>query len=189
MLGKMFGSAGHKTFGAYAKEVLATVLLMRLWLWFIQKVFVVLGVADAGLTNTPLLGVTGNYFLRSHDLTLETMLVSSFVVLGIFLSCVSAPILEEILFRWFVCRSMASDANGELVGQGRGLGTVLVGSFIFFGLAHGHGVFSIMLQGVMGLFLAILFLRNGPNLRVAVVSCMVAHSLYNISVTLDHLVF
>lgn len=185
----MFKSSGHQTFRARAWEILATVLLMRLWLWFIKMLFIVLGLADAGPANTPLLGVIGNYFLRSHNLTLETLLVSSFVVLGIFLTCVSAPILEEILFRWFVCRSMASDANGELIGQGRGLGTVLAGSFIFFGLAHGHAVFSIMLQGVLGLLLVRLFFRNGPNLRVAVISCMIAHSLYNISVTVDKLVF
>lgn len=184
----MFVSANNQTFGARAREVLAHVAAMLLWMLLIVVFFRAVGFSDINNSNnTPLLGVIGNYFLHSHHFTLATMLASAFVVMGVLITCFGAPILEEIVFRGLVCGFVASDEHGKM--RPAGIFAVLTGSFIFFGLVHGQGYFSIMLQGVLGLFLAHLWFRNGPNRWAAALSCMAAHSLYNISITVIETVY
>ena len=182
MFGKMFVSAEHKTFGARAVEVLAT---FALW-WFSMQVvwhvlkFSGLNFAEIG-GDTPVAGFTLNYWLHSHNLTFGQAIASPSVdvVMGTLITMFGAPFLEEVLFRGFFC-SVASDENGNL--KARGLFTVLVGSFILFGLVHGHWYYSVMLQGVGGLWLARLWFRNGPSQKWSYFSCVAAHCLYNISV-------
>ena len=131
--------------------------------------------------NIPLLGVTANYLLDSHHLTFDQALAASVVVvLGVISSAVAAPLWEEVVFRG-PCKAL-SDKEGKLKPEF--LFVVLGWSFIVFGLAHGHWYFSILLQGVGGLFLARLWFCNGPSSRASYWSCVVAHSLYNISVML-----
>jgi len=181
----MFKSANNYTFEARAREVLATVSLM----WFAMLVvicfFKVVGLASVDFSHDmPILGVSANYLLQSNELTVNQALTSPFVVMGILITVIGAPLAEEILFRWFICRSCASDVRGNLRPGGVGLGIVLVGSFILFGIAHGQGYFSLMIQGVGGLLLARLFFRNGPDLKSAYFSCVAAHGLYNTSIVL-----
>jgi hypothetical protein len=179
----MFQSADNNTFGARAREVLATFAKMWLWMLAVVIFFKIIGFAIIGSHGSmPLLGVIANYLLDSHNLTLKQALVSPFAVLGVVIVIFAAPFVEEIIFRWCVCGSLASDDSGKLKPNGKGLGVVLAGSFIFFGLAHGFGYFSLMLQGVGGLLLAMLWFRNGHNTKASYFSCVAAHSLYNISV-------
>lgn len=178
----MFQSANNNTFGAKAREVLATVALMWLSMLLVVSFFKFVGLASVDFTSTPVLGATLNNWLDSHSLTLGEALTSPFVVIQVLIIILGAPFLEEVLFRGFFCGFLASDDSGTL--KPRGVFAVLAGSFILFGLAHGHGYFSVLLQGVGGLFLARLWFRNGPNQRESYFSTVAAHSLYNISVVI-----
>ncbi len=176
----MFKSVEHKTFWPRFGEVLVTVALAWFGMLLVASFFKVVGLASVSFNdaNTPVLGFSVNYWLQSHSLTFGEALASPsayMVVIIIF----GAPFLEEILFRGFVC-NMASDDNGHL--KPRGIFTLLAGSFILFGLVHGRGYFSVLIQGVVGLFLARLWFRNGPGQKSSYFSCVAAHSLYNISV-------
>lgn len=179
----MFRSAEHKTFWPSAGEIAITVSLSIFSMLLVRSLFKVTGLASADFnTDMPILGVTANLWLQSHGLTLGQTLTSPFEVMQLLIIIGGAPFVEELVFRWFFCRSCASDANGNILPGGRGLGIVLAGSFIFFGYVHGHGYFSILMQGVIGLWLARLFFVNGPNVKTAYFSCVAAHSLYNIYV-------
>ncbi|MEK7131884.1 MAG: CPBP family glutamic-type intramembrane protease [Patescibacteria group bacterium] len=143
--------------------------------------FEVVGLASINLSSGfPLLGISGNYLLHLKHLTLNQALTSPFVVIGVLIVIVVAPLLEEVVFRG-ICPAV-SDDNGKL--KPKLLFIVLGWSFIGFGLAHGHGLFSLMVQGVGGLLLARLWFCNGPNMRESYFSCVAAHSLYNISVVI-----
>ncbi len=128
----------------------------------------------------PVMGFIPNYWLSSHNLTLGQALTSPYVVMEVLIIILGAPFLEEILFRGLPC-SAASDTEGKIRPRW-GLFVILGFSFIFFGLAHGQGYFSVLLQGVGGLLLARLFFRNGPNTVASYFSGVAAHALYNISV-------
>lgn len=181
MFGKMFSSAGNNTFGSRVREVLAAVAMMWFCMLAAVALFKAIGFAKVGqLGSMPLLGVTTSYLFHSHYFTLEHASVSPFVVMGVLIIVLGAPIMEEIVFRGFFCGYVASDDDGKI--KPRGVWMVLAGSFIFFGLAHGNGYFSLMVQGVGGLLLARLWFRNGPNMWAAYLSCVAAHSLYNTSV-------
>lgn len=71
-------------------------------------------------------------------------------------SCVLAPLWEEIAFR-----------HGPLqLAKAAGDHFVLPVAFIssaWFGWMHGAGVYSIMLQGVMGFVMAMVYIKNGFN--------------------------
>lgn len=181
----MFKSADHNTFGAYVREVLATFAKMWFWMLFIITVFKLVGLAMIDFTtNAPLLGAFPNYWLHSQHLTLGQALASSSpaVVMGVLGAVFFAPfVVEEFLFRalpWWVVKD---DKGGAKPG---GWLVILAGSFVLFGLAHGNGYFSVMLQGVSGLLLAQLWFRNGPSPTASYFSAASAHSLYNISVVI-----
>ena len=182
MFGKMFVSAEHKTFGARAVEVLATFALWWLSMQLVVYALKLIGVGFAELgADIPVAGVSVNLYLISHNLTLGQALASPSVVVVVttLMTMFGAPFLEEALFRGFVCNA-ASDDSGVL--KPRGHFTVIAGSFILFGLFHGHWYFSVMLQGVGGLWLARLWFRNGPSQKWSYFSCVAAHCLYNVSV-------
>lgn len=179
----MFRSANHNTFGAKVGEVLLTFALMWLSMLLVVGFFTKTGMMVGDFsTNIPVLGPSANFLLHSQHLTLGQALASSSGVMILLGTILFAPLAEEVAFRWFVCHSIASDAHGVILPKGKGLGVVLFGSFILFGLAHGHWYFSIMLQGVGGLWLARLWFRNSPEAHSSYFSCVTAHSLYNISV-------
>jgi len=186
----MFRSAEHKTLGAKITEVFATVFLMRACALAAVAFFQAVGLISLDFSdNVPLLGVSANALLHHFHLTVNQALASPWVVMGVIVTIVGAPFAEEIAFRWFVCRSCASDTSGNLIPGGKGAGTVLLGSFLVFGVAHGAGYFSLMIQGVGGLWLAMLFFRNGPDLKTAYFSCVAAHSLYNTMIVMETWLF
>lgn len=184
----MFQSAGHKTLSAKILDVVVTVALMRLCVFVAIAIFKAAGfMANVDLSSAPLLGVSTNYLLPGFHFNPEQGLTSPWVVMGFLIAVVGAPFVEELVFRWLVCRSLASDPYGNLISvpEGKGMGIVLVGSFVVFGILHGQGYFSLMIQGVGGLFLARLWFRNGPDLKTAYFSCVAAHSFYNLSVAIQ----
>ena len=183
----MFQSAENHTFGTRAREVLATMAMMWFGMLLVVAFFKAVGLASIHFTtNTPLLGVSVNWWLHSQNITLGQALTSPFTVMQLLVIMFGAPFLEEVLFRGLVC-NLASDDRGKL--RPRGVMMVLAGSFILFGFVHGYGYFSIMLQGVGGLLLARLWFRNGPSQKASYFSCVSAHSLYNISVVLVAWIF
>ncbi len=179
----MFRSAEHKTLGARVGEIGFTVFLMWFGMLLVVGFFQKTGMMPGDFSkNVPILGTIVNYWLQSNHTTLAESLNSPLAVAGVLGAVLFAPLVEEIIFRWLFCRGWASDHEGNILPHGKGLGIILAGSFIAFGLAHGHGYFSVMLQGVGGLWLARLWFRNGPNHWSSYFSCVAAHSLYNISV-------
>lgn len=181
MLDKMFSPAGHKTFGAKFIEIGFTVFMM----WFAMLVVVsflnAVGLASIDIANNmPILGFWPNQMLLSHHFTVSQMLSSPYAVMGVLITIAGAPLLEEVLFRG-ICPALA-DENGRL--RPKLLLIVLAVSFIGFGLVHGHGYISVMIQGVGGLLLTMLWYRNGPSMRSSYFSGVAAHSLYNISCVL-----
>lgn len=177
----MFSSAGNKNFGEYAREVLATVAFAFIYILLVLCLFRVLGFIGPGTgskVDFPLFNSIGvNWFLSSNHLTVMQALATPIIALKFLGTVVFAPLLEEVLFRGVVC-NFASDEFGRI--KPRGEMYVLGGAFILFGLLHGDWYLSIMIQGVFGLLLARLWFRNGPNQKKSYISCVAAHSLYNL---------
>lgn len=114
MFDRMFSSAGHKTFGAKAVEVLATVTMMWFAMLLVVSFFQAVGLVSVDFrTNTPLLGAGVNYWIQSRSLTLGQVLTSPFDVMILLMIMFGAPLLEEPLFRSLPL-SLASDSNGDL---------------------------------------------------------------------------
>jgi membrane protease YdiL (CAAX protease family) len=176
----MFASGGNRSFWSRAQETFAAFAYVWLWVLFFNLLLQLSGlVASVPVPDTgALLGVLPNYILRHEHLTLK-MAVSSELGWTLFGACVAAPFLEEIIFRGAVC-SWASNDDGTI--KPRGIWTILAGSFIIFGILHGQGLYSVMVQGVGGLIWANLWFRNGPSQRASYFSCVAAHALYNFSV-------
>ena len=179
----MFKSANNDTFGAKTREVLATFALMWFYMLVIISLFKLTGFVKVDLANNaPFLGACLNYWFGSNHLTLADALNSPVGVVTVLGIIIVAPFLvEEFLFRgtpWFITK----DENGALKKGGWLI--IVAGSFVLFGLAHRHGIFSLMVQGVSGLLLARLWFRNGPDSVASYWSTATAHSLFNISLLL-----
>lgn len=84
-----------------------------------------------------------------------------------FMSCIWAAIWEEIGFRWLPI-TIARGFNDKMVFP------VILMSSLIFGWGHGYGPTSLLIQGVMGLILSAVYLKNGN-----IVYSMVLHSGWN----------
>lgn len=106
---------------------------------------------------------------------------ASFWVL-LFLVCAVAPTVEEMLFRdWPLTRVQAVsilDPAKTLINSRHLVSTVFFSSIIF-GLLHGS-VFNLFIQGIGGLVLCWLFLKNKNSYW----SVVLVHAAYNITVTI-----
>lgn len=69
-------------------------------------------------------------------------------------SCIIAPLTEEVLYRH------APLQIAKLLGEKAIMPTVLATS-VMFGAAHGHGYYSLIFQGVMGLVFSWVYIKNG----------------------------
>ena len=179
----MFSSAGNRSAREYAREVLATVAFAFIYISLVLCLFRVLGFigSDTGSNvNFPLFSsISVNWFLSSNHLTVMQALATPIVAFKFLGTVIFAPVIEEVLFRGIVC-NFASDEFGRLKPRSEMI--IFGGAFIVFGLLHGNWYLSIMIQGVFGLLLARLWFRNGPKQRASYISCVVAHSLYNLLV-------
>ena len=101
----------------------------------------------------------------------KVALLSKSVGASIFFGCVIAPLWEEPVFRgWpLVTCSRAFPGDRKIL-----LYWVLLASAVF-GVLHG-GVVNIIFQGIGGLCLSYLYLKNGN----CIWSAMIMHSLYNL---------
>lgn len=133
------------------------------------KVFEKLGVVLAIVVGTVLWAIGVDKFLKWFNCLDNPYLTY------IFYSVICAPIFEEIMFRHGPLYAV-KEFTDQNTAKGLNLTTltVLVSSIIF-GLMHGRGTDSILIQGFAGLGFAIVYLRNGYSYWSAVL----AHALYN----------
>ena len=175
-----FAPCGCKGFGDCEREVMATVARSFVWVMVVLFIFLKIGLIRS-------IGSSVNFsvwFLNQKDVSLSQAFGSAFAVFQFLGTLVFAPFLEELVFRVLPC-VLATDDSGKLRPR-IGVPIVLFGSFFAFGYVHGQGYLSIIIQGVLGLFLLRLFLRNGPRIWVAYLSCVAAHSMYNLLTALCH---
>lgn len=85
-----------------------------------------------------------------------------------FFSCIMAPLWEEVIFRLMPI-TLARRFDERL------LPIVVVSSSIIFGIGHGYGIVSILIQGMMGFIFACTYLKNGN-----IIYAMLLHSAWNI---------
>ena len=175
-----FAPAENKGFGDYEREVLATVARSFIWVMVVLFIFLKIGLISSICSNVNF----SVWFLNQKDVSLSQAFGSAFAVFQFLGTLVFAPFLEELVFRVLPC-VLATDDSGKLRPR-IGVPIVLFGSFFAFGYVHGQGYLSIIIQGVLGLFLLRLFLRNGPRIWVAYLSCVAAHSMYNLLTALCH---
>lgn len=94
------------------------------------------------------------------------------VLIQIFFACIMAPLWEELVFRNFPLKIIKSTGKNDLI-----ISTILFTSIIF-GLLH-QGVPSILIQGVAGLVMSGLFIKNNWSYWSAVA----LHAVWNIALT------
>ena len=91
----------------------------------------------------------------------------------IFVSVFMAPVLEEIIFRFFPIGLTNRYTKNKGV-----LWLVILGASVLFGYLHG-GFVHIFMQGVTGIFYSAAYLRGG------LISSVVAHATYNATLLLN----
>lgn len=87
----------------------------------------------------------------------------------LFFSCLMAPLGEEYLYRHFPIQATLK-LKPELLNH------TIIFSAIIFGLAHGHGWWSVIWQGATGLGITYVYIKNGYSYWSAVIT----HSAWNI---------
>ena len=175
----MFQSAENHTFGTRVREVGASVAFMFIWVLFFSLCLQPFLSEISGTIpkNELVLGVIPNYVLHDYWRMGVQEAIASGLGWRLVAACIIAPFIEEIIFRGAVCL-LAADDKGKL--RHWGVMLILALSCIGFGMAHRNGLInSIMIQGVVGLFLARLWFKNGPGQKASYFSCVAAHSLYN----------
>lgn len=94
----------------------------------------------------------------------------------LFFSCLCAPIFEELMFRHVPLQlTKLVQLPSEALKLKLLMLTVLLSSLIF-GLAHGRGWESVLIQGVGGLALCWVYIKNGYSYW----SSVTAHALWNL---------
>ncbi len=164
--------AVNNIFATYGKSVL----------WALVAVgiigIVVRSGASAELFGT--LSVTPYWFERGLSLLRDWhpglyATLSQSALLMLFMKLIFAPVMEEAAFRYF---PLTLAKNMEY-GQIRAIIFVVGG--IVFGVLHGHAL-NIFIQGVVGVFLGYLYLKNHRSDLMSYLSCVAVHMLYNFTV-------
>lgn len=108
--------------------------------------------------------LTGYQFYSEPSLSWATL----------FFSCIVTPIWEELFFRKAPLDiAIAADKKKYLI-------PAIILSSAIFGIMHGNGIFSIMLQGVGGAILSVLYVKNGQDIKYNIL----AHALWNLAAAL-----
>lgn len=93
------------------------------------------------------------------------------VVYYLVFACVIAPLWEEAVYRYAPI-TLSND-----LGIKNSLPIIILSSYLF-GIAHGYVIYSIMIQGVMGLTASIIYEANGNSY----LSSVAFHSGWNLLV-------
>ena len=86
---------------------------------------------------------------------------------ALFFKCISAPLWEEVVFRWFPLFMVRKLSREYKI-------PVILASSAIFGFCHGDAV-NVWIQGVLGLVMACVYLKNGYHYWSAVI----LHFLWN----------
>lgn len=166
-------------FAAYGFSVIWAIFMIGL----IGAVIRLVGGSDADLIGP--LSVTPYWFDQALSLIKEAhpgmyAVLSQSVLLMLFMKLVFAPFIEEAAFRYFPL-TMAKNMEW---GQIRAIIFVVGG--IVFGILHGHAL-NIFIQGVVGVILGYLYVRNHRSDASSYLSCVAVHMLYNFTVLMAQL--
>lgn len=142
-------------------------------LWMAVASLLLRAVGLDGSTASLALPVSVTLALGSSATIAQFMLTHPLALL--FSSLVFAPVVEEIVFR-LVPISLVRGAHPDKVKA-----VILLFSGVLFGLVHGSP-YRIAAQGVLGVLLGYLYLKNGPNQYMSYFSCVAVHAAYNFTV-------
>ena len=156
--------------------------LGAMWLWYMLIVVLsgLVGGADSSIraASHPFVGIMPNLMLAANPMM-------SFGA-TFFAACVCAPLAEEAIFRGLICHRIAGRTED---GRPKDWWPIIAFSFLLFGFLHTFNYDGVMLQGVYGLMLAMLWYRNGTSQKSSYFSCVLAHASYNFSVLAMNLLF
>jgi membrane protease YdiL (CAAX protease family) len=94
----------------------------------------------------------------------------------LFFSCILTPLWEELLFRHIPLQTLKLISFRSEAQRLKALFLTVLLSSVIFGLVHGRGGISILIQGVCGLAFSYVYLKNSYSYWSAVI----LHSLYNL---------
>jgi membrane protease YdiL (CAAX protease family) len=160
----------HKAWNAMAAYGIA-------WFWvtlFVAALQIILQTVGLAMYGMPPLSVSLRWLYAVPSLrnVMETSPELAFAMTVFF-----APVVEEALFRMLPLTLVLDKGQDKI----RAVSIVVCG--ILFGMAHGHP-FNIFIQGVVGLMLAKLYVKNSSSQLSAYLSCVAVHAAYNLTVLL-----
>jgi membrane protease YdiL (CAAX protease family) len=88
----------------------------------------------------------------------------------VFISCIWAPIWEEALYRYGPITIAKTIGNQHIM-------PVVIITSCLFGWGHGQCHEGVLVQGILGLILSIVYIRN----NYSYLSSVILHSLYNLT--------
>lgn len=126
------------------------------------------------ITFTTLLWIAGVMLVLPHLLSFS-FFGAQYSTLGVFVfACVLAPLWEEAAFRHAplqIAKSFKEKLGMDLIIP------IVIISSVIFGLGHGNGSISLMVQGVGGVLLSLAYIWGGFNYWTSVA----AHFMWNFS--------
>jgi membrane protease YdiL (CAAX protease family) len=159
---------------AYGRSVIWAILMMSA----IGALIAVFAAASIPLVQP--LSVTPYWFEKGLTLIKDAhpgmyALLSRSVILMLFMKLIFAPVVEEAAFRYFPITMVKNMERSQIRA------TIIVVGGIVFGILHGH-VLNILIQGVVGVILGYLYLRNYRSDLTSYLSCVAVHMMYNFTV-------
>jgi membrane protease YdiL (CAAX protease family) len=131
------------------KNIIFGYVLSLIWILFISYLYIILG---------------------HQEIVEESTLTDSFYYF-IFIACVWAPLWEEALYRYGPITIAKNIGNQYVI-------PIVIMSSCLFGWAHGESHEGVLVQGVLGLILSMVYIRN----NYSYLSSVILHSLYNLTV-------
>lgn len=140
-----------RDFGTQLKNVGLAYLVTMVWTIFIQTFLKTITPPEPSYPNFT-----------------STEPVSMFYIF--FMMCICAPIWEEVAFRYGPIKL------ARVLGPAAVMPTVVLSSIVF-GWGHGNEVHSLLQQGVGGLILSWVYIKNGDSIK----SSILLHFVWNLT--------
>ena len=160
-------------FRTFVRDVMAT--YGASWLWVVFLTNALRGIvrsAESSLDTMPMLGVIMSWLPHIPVTSAFLSQNKGFAVVTVL---VFAPLLEEAFFRYHML-TWARHYSARMVRA-----TLLVCCGLTFGILHGS-ILNVFLQGVIGLFFGLLYLKYANQPFKAYFSSVLVHSMYNFTV-------
>jgi membrane protease YdiL (CAAX protease family) len=130
------------------KNIIFGYILSLIWILFVSYLYIILG----------------------HEEVIEESSSTDSFYYFIFLSCIWAPIWEEALYRYGPITIAKSIGNQYVM-------PIVIMSSCLFGWGHGECHEGVLVQGVIGLILCSVYIKN----NYSYLSSVILHSLYNLT--------